>query len=131
MQSKFQQIIAYFIGLYTGGEYSVINAFDNQQEIDLNGVIAVKISNYENLHHGNSKDCRITVNISGQFLTNEDVNQSKIITMFSYIESKAVISSIKAGITQCVGVVLQSGNIQSDGEVNLCSYNIDLYFSID
>lgn len=66
--STIQEIINAIIAIF-GTEYKVINAYDNDDEIDLNGVITVNAGQYQCLHHGDSQDYQLTITVSGQFLT--------------------------------------------------------------
>ena len=53
-----------------GNRYQVINSWDNDNETNLNGCIAVGISGVEYLNHGgNTKDKKITIIVVGQILT--------------------------------------------------------------
>lgn len=126
-----QQIINYFVNLCSDGNYKVINSYNNTEQIDLNGVIAVSLSNMQVLHNGNSDDYKITVNISGQFLIAEDITQSKTYQMFDYIISKLDQDAIKANFSDMAGLLKNGGSVSSDGEYNTCGYSIDLYFCKD
>lgn len=124
-------IVNFFVNLYTGEDYRVINSFNNEEQIDLNGVIAVSAGNIEHLNHGDCNDYRITITISGQFNIAQDVNQSKTYKMLEYIISKLDIDTIKAGFFDLAGAVKIGGGVSSDGQVNNCNYSIDLYFCKD
>lgn len=126
-----QQIINYFVNLCSDGNYKVINSYNNADEIDLNGVIAVSLSNMQVLHNGDSDDYKITVTISGQFLIAEDITQSKTYQMFDYIISKLDEDSIKANFSDMAGLLKNGGSVSSDGQYNTCGYSIDLYFCKD
>ena len=52
-----------------GDRYTTINSYNNTDEIDPAGTIAAVVADVENLHHGNSRDCRISININGQVYT--------------------------------------------------------------
>ena len=114
-----------------GSEYKVINAYDNTDNIDLNGVISVQASNLEFLHHGDADDYRLTLIVSGQFLTAEDVNQDKISQMFDYILNTLDEQTIKNTIEDCAGVLINTGTLNSDGEANTCNLSMDLYMCKD
>lgn len=124
-------IISFFVNLYSDGDYKVINSFNNEEQIDLNGVIAVSAGNIEHLNHGDCNDYKITIIISGQFNIAQDVNQSKTYKMLEYIISKLDIDTIKAGFFDLAGVVKIGGGVSSDGQVNNCNYSIDLYYCKD
>lgn len=126
-----QQIITYFVNLYSDGNYKVINSYNNADEIDLNGVIAVSLSNMQILHNGDSDDYKITVNISGQFLIAQDITQSKTYQMFDYIISKLDEDAIKANFSDMAGLLKNGGSVSSDGQYNTCGYSLDLYFCKD
>ncbi len=129
--STVSDIINYFVNLYSDGEYKVINSYNNTQQIDLNGVIAVSVSNIEHLHHGDVDDYKITVNITGQFLIAEDINQSKTYRMFDYIMDKLNANAIKDNFSDLAGIVKNGGNVNSDGQYNTCGYTLDMYFCKD
>lgn len=129
--TQIQDVINFFVNLCSDGNYKVINSYNNAQEIDLNGVIAVSVNNIQHLHNGDSDDYKLTVNISGQFLIAEDINQSKTYQMFDYILSKLNESTIKAGFEDLAGLVKQGGTVSSDGQYNTCGYSLDLYFCKD
>lgn len=129
--STIQDIIALFVELYQSGDYKIINAYNNEQEIDLNGVISIGVANYQHLNNGTSNDYRITINIGGQFLTAQDVSQSKTYTMFDFIISRLDVNTIINGLSDCAGAVKNGGGVQSDGQINTCNYSIDLYMCKD
>jgi hypothetical protein len=60
--------IYYEIKNMLGDEYTIINSYDGTADIDLSGVIAINITERENLFHGTEKDYKFTVVISGQTL---------------------------------------------------------------
>ena len=128
--STIQEIINAIIAIF-GTEYKVINAYDNDDEIDLNGVITVNAGQYQCLHHGDSQDYQLTITVSGQFLTAQDVNQAKINAMFDYIRASVDVSAIIESIDDCAGIVIGNGGIQSDGESNNCFLNFDLFICQD
>lgn len=124
------QIIAKMIELL-GQRYQVINAYNNSEQINLDGVIAVTVSAVESLNHGTSKDSKFTLNISGQTLTDQDINQSRINQMFDYVFDTLKAETIKENINNCAGVLLNIGNITSDGQANTFQFQIDLFICID
>ena len=129
--TKTEDVINFFVQMFSAGEYKVINAYNNEEQIDLNGVLAISISNYQHLHHGDSNDYKITINISGQFLTAQDVSQSKTYKMFDFILDTIDDTTILGGFDDLAGIVKNGGGIDSDGEVNTCNYSIDMYFCRD
>lgn len=112
-------------------KYTVITSFDAESEIDLNGVLAVNVTDFQLQHNGNTKDCKYTVTINGQFLTEQDKNRQKINEMFDYVFQIVDADKIKQEFENCAGVVLSGGSIVSDGETNNFSFSMDLYFCID
>lgn len=126
-----QDIIDYFVNLYSDGQYKVINLANNEQQIDLNGVIGVTVTNIQHLNTGNADDYKATVVISGQYLSAQDVNQHLIYTMFDYIDSCLDDETILNGISNLAGIVKNGGSISSDEETNNCSYSLDLFICKD
>lgn len=114
-----------------GDEYEVINAWNETEQINLNGVLAVTISNIELLNHGNTKDNKTTLNISGQYLTSEDVNQVKINTMYDYVFQTIDKETLVNQLDDVAGVIIKGGTISSDGETNNFTFVIQLYRCID
>lgn len=113
-----------------GGKYKVIKSFEADQELDLNGVFAVNITNIQHLHHGNTKDRKYSVSINGQTITEQDKDRKNINDMFDYISGLNFQSLVNL-LDDCAGVVTNSGTITSDGETNNFSYEIDLYICED
>lgn len=113
-----------------GGKYKVIKSFEADQELDLNGVFAVNITNVQYLHHGNTKDRKYSVAINGQTMTEQDKDRKNINDMFDYISGLNFQSLVNL-LDDCAGVVTNSGTITSDGETNNFSYEIDLYICED
>lgn len=127
----FEQIYIKMID-YLQGDYTVIKSFDAESQIDLNGVIAVTLENAENLHHGNIKDYKVSMLINGQTFTQDDKDKGKILQMFDYVFDKLHPTRLKATIgSDCAGVLINTGNLQSDGETNNFSFQIDLFISVD
>lgn len=127
----FEQIYIKMIE-YLQGDYTVIKSFDAQEEIDLNGVIAVTLDNIENLQHGNIKDYKISMLINAQTFTQQDKDKGVILQMFDYVFEKLNPAEIKNEIgSDCAGVLINTGNLQSDGETNNFSFQVDLFISID
>lgn len=114
-----------------GNQYTVIKSFDAEQQIDLNGVLAVNVNDYQNLKHGTTKDCRYSISINGQTLTEQDKQRTIINTMFDYVLNTISVEDIKDSIANCVGVVINNGTITSDGQTNNFSVVIDLFMCID
>lgn len=114
-----------------GSEYKVINTYNNTQPVNVDGVIAVTISNYESLNHGNSKDCKLTVSVSGQTLTDQDLTQARINQMWDYVLQSLDVDLIRSNLENCAGVIINSGAIQSDGESNNFTIAIQLFLCID
>lgn len=126
------EIINYFITLFTSqnyNPYTIINAYDNTDDLDLNGVISIGLGKREILHNGNSKDYKQTIIITGCYLTSEDVNQAKITAMYDYIIG--VIEGGTITLDDMAGCLLKGGQIGSDGEINTCTYELQLYMCKD
>lgn len=113
-----------------GTQYKVIKSFDAEEEIDLNGVLAVNINDVENLHHGTTKDSRYAITINGQTLTEQDKDRSKINEMFDYVSAVDFQQLIEM-LDGCAGIVINNSTITSDGETNNFSYSFDLYICKD
>lgn len=105
----------------------VIASYDAEEQQDLNGVIALDISEIENLNHGGVNDYRISVNIKGQTLADEDKSKSKIMSMFNKCSAILQGTSTTAQITNCAGALFQGGNLESDGDTNNFSLHVDLF----
>ena len=114
-----------------GNEYQVINGFNQQDEIDLNGTLAVVINNVECLNHTGVHDKIISFNVNGLFLTAEDLNQQKIQTMANYVENTLQNIDFKEVIDNCAGFVLKNYTISSDGETNNLTCTFDLVICED
>lgn len=114
-----------------GDRYKVINSYNNEQEIVLNGVVAVTATNLDRLHHGSTKDSKITIQISGQTLTDQDVTQKEINKMFAYIDSLINLDTIKQTVQGCAGVLYNTAQITSDGETNNFVIQLDLFVCVD
>lgn len=116
---------------YMSGEYTVIKSFDAEQDIDLNGVIAINLNTIENSHNGNLKDFRLNVTINGQTFTEEDKDKAKIIRMFDYVFDKVTPAVMIQHVPSCVGIVPNNGGLQSDGDTNNFTFSVDLFISPD
>ena len=127
---KVNQILDVFIGLL-GNEYKVINSFNNEQEISLDGVLAVNFAGKQILHNGQSKDYKAKIKINGMTLISEDLTQQRINEMFDYVFDKLDRNQIKSNIENCAGVLINGGSIESDGESNNFSVQFDLYICQD
>lgn len=114
---------------YLQGEYTVIKSYDAEQNIDLDGVIAVNLNTIQNAHNGDLKDFRLNVTINGQTFTEQDKDKSKIISMFDYVFDKVTPTVMIQHIPYCVGIVPNNGGLQSDGETNNFTFSIDLFIS--
>lgn len=114
-----------------GNEYTVINGYNQEDEIDLNGALAVVISNVEILPHSGVHDKIITVNVNGSFLTAEDLTQQKIQEMADYVSNKMETTDFREVVENCVGFVLKNYTINSDGETNNLTYTVDFVICED
>ena len=124
------QIIQAFIDLL-GEEYMVINKYNNQDQISLDGVLAVAIDKIQLLHHGNTKDNKTTVGITGHTFTAQDLSQQRINEMFNYVFELLDVDTIVNAIDDCAGAVINGGEISSDGDQNMFTIEVDLYRCID
>ena len=122
----YQNIVEYFKGRYT-----VIKSYDAESEIDLDGVIAITLDNIENKHNGNIKDLKVSIAVNGQTYTEQDKDKSVILQMFDYVFDKMDQDKIKRISSDIVGVLINSGTLQSDGETNNFSFQIQLFISKD
>lgn len=110
-----------------GGEFKVINSFDNSsEEIAPDGVIAVGLQNIEKFEHPGCEDFKFVFSISGQTLTDEDLNQNRINQMFYFVLSKN-FEKLKE-IEGVVGVMPQGGGVTSTGETNNFSFSLEVVF---
>lgn len=114
-----------------GNEYKVINSFDESEEIELNGVIAVNIANKTPLNHGTAKDFSLTINVSGQYFTDQDLQQKKIQKMFNYAYDKLDAINFSEYYEDCAGGSILQGDIISDGETNNFTISFELYICKD
>lgn len=106
-----------------GNEYTIIKSFDAQENLDLNGVIAINISNFQRLQHGTENDYKIRVNLNGMTLADEDKDKSLINAMFNY----AMYKFQDITFDNLAGKVLANSNLQSDGTANTFSVSVDLF----
>ena len=125
-----QDIIDVFIGLL-GNEYKVINSFNNEEQISLDGVLAVNYANKQVLHNGQSRDYKAKIKINGMTLINEDLTQQRINAMFDYVFDRLDRDQIKSNIENCAGVLIIGGAIESDGESNNFSIEVQLFICED
>lgn len=126
----FEQIYNQMVS-FLGDRYTVIKSYDADEDIDLNGVIAITLDSIQNLHHGNINDLKISISINAQTYTQDDKDKSKILQMFDYVFEKVQPNSLKNQIDYCAGVVLNLGQLQSDGQTNNFSFQVDLFISKD
>ena len=110
-----------------GDRYNVIDIFDGSEDIDLSGVIAVNITDRENLYHGQEKDFKFSVTISGQTLADEDKDKSIIQQMLGYVISTLDTDLLRDSIANCAGVLLNGATSQSDGDTNNFEINLEFY----
>lgn len=125
-----QDIIDVFIDLL-GNQYKVINSFNNEEQISLDGVLAVNYANKQVLHNGETKDYKAKIKINGMTLISEDLTQQRINEMFDYAFDRLDRDQIKSNIENCAGVLINGGAIESDGESNNFSIQVDLYICED
>lgn len=125
-----KDIIDVFIDLLQG-EYKVINSFNNEQEISLDGVLAVNYAEKQVLHNGETMDYKATIKINGMTLISQDLTQQRINQMFDYAFDKLDRNQIKSNIENCAGVLINGGAIESDGESNNFSIEVQLFICED
>lgn len=125
-----QDIIDVFIDLL-GNEYKVINSFNNEQEISLDGVLAVNFAGKQILHNGETMDYKARIKINGLTLISQDLTQQRINQMFDYAFDKLDRNQIRENIENCAGVIIIGGAIQSDGESNNFSIQVQLFICED
>lgn len=109
-----------------GEKYKIINSFDNSEEINPDGVIAVGLQNCEKFDHPGCEDFKFSFSISGQTLTDEDLNQNRINQMFYFVLSKN-FEELKE-IEGVVGVMPQGGGVTSNGETNNFNFSLEVIF---
>lgn len=121
------QIIFQILIALLGDRYSVIKSFDAESQIDLDGVLAVNITDVQPLYHGEYIDYRYGVTINAQTLTEEDKDRSKINAMFDYCNQAITAQGIKSALPSCAGVLKGDASITSDGETNNFSLRLNLF----
>lgn len=128
---KVKDVIEQVIGLFQAGDYPVICAYDANDEVDANGVIAVTCKDFENLFHGDLHDYKYNIVIAGQTLADQDKTRSEILQMLEYVMETLENTDFKEAITNCAGGVIKQGQIQSDGNENIFNVELTLYICED
>ena len=108
------------------GLYKVITAFDASEEKGLNGVVAVQITNVENLNHGAEHDYKYTANISGQTLADEDRDKSKIQAINQSVLS-IIGNTANIELPNLAGALFRGGTIEDDGDTRNFSYEMEFF----
>ena len=122
----FEQIYATLLNFFSG-KYTIIKSYDEEEQINLNGVIAITLDRLQNVHNGNLQDFKLSVSINGQTFVEQDKSKEIILQMFDYVLSKLNPKQIQTAVEDCVGVLTNTGQLTSDGETNNFSYSLDLY----
>lgn len=133
---KLSEIIATIVNYINSNKpsdlnFTVINSWNNENELDENGTIAVAITNKEILHHGNSNDYSANLVISGQTLTSEDVNQQYIMRLSDFAEQLITVEWLTENIQNCAGALKNNVDFNNDGEANTFSIGFTLYICED
>lgn len=114
-----------------GDEYKVINTYNNSEQINLNGVIAITITNQQILNNGNSKDNKTTLVISGQTFIDQDITQQKINNMYDYSMNLLNTKWFTDNLDNVAGAIINNGTITSDGQTNNFSLVVQLFICVD
>lgn len=114
-----------------GTKYTVINAWNQSEQIDLNGVIAINAGSKTPLNHGNSKDFSVTINVAGQILCQDDITQQKTNEMFSFVFDTIENTNFTEVFEDCAGSAILSSELIPDGETNTFTVTFELYFCKD
>lgn len=112
---------------YFSGKYTIIKSFD-AEEMDLDGVIAVNMNEFE-IVNNNISDWKCYVNINAQTFVDTDPDKTRIFEMFYFVFSKLDDDAIKNLDDNIVGVVKDTGSLTSDGETNNFSVKLELFLS--
>lgn len=119
--------IYYEIKNMLGDEYTIINSYDGTADIDLSGVIAINITDRENLFHGMEKDYKFNVVISGQTLAEEDKDKNIIQEMLNYVMITLDTDILRDNIQNCAGIIMSGSSLESDGDTNNFQIQLELY----
>lgn len=126
-----QDKITGFFQEFLGNTYPVIAWYDESEDVDPEGVIAINVNRIENMQHCvNCQDYKISININGQTLVDSDKNKAKINAIHYFIMNKLAglrVDTISNSIDDVVGVVIGESNLLSDGDTNNIECNIDIY----
>lgn len=123
-----ETLINFYINtLESETNFKVIKAYDTEQEISLNGVLAVNCTDIQPALNGTdaSLDRIYTITISGQTLFSEDATRSKIMEIADEV-SRIDFTKIK-DIEGVYGSVSGSMDISTDEESNTFVFNISVY----
>lgn len=115
---------------FLGDKYKVLIAYDANQQISLDGVIAININSIQYLHHGNTKDRKMIIAVNGQTLTDDDKDRKIINQMCEYAINRLQLADYSQ-IEYCVGHLINACSIISDGQSNNFSIDIELFISED
>ena len=112
---------------YLGNKYTVIKSYDISQDVDLDGVLAVSIDSFQDMHHTGMKDYKIQISINGQTFMENDKDKSMILQMMDFVDEK--ITNCNGVFTDVVGVVKTGGAIRSEEQTHHFSYGFTLFTS--
>ena len=115
-----------FSDLFTG--YKTVKTFTDENINECQ--IAVNIDSKENLHHGQYKDYRLNVTISGQTYVENDPEKEQFNVLAGYIGKKLEsisIDDVNIYITNAVGYLLDDCMVQDDGFTHVIRYHLRLF----
>lgn len=112
---------------YLGNKYTVIKSYDITEEIDLDGVLAVNIDSFQDMHHTGMKDYKIEISINGQTFMENDKDKSIILQMLDFVDEK--ITDCNGVLTDVVGVVKGGASVRSEQQTHHFTYGFTLFTS--
>lgn len=126
-----QEKITGFFQTYLGTKYKVIAWYDESEEVEPEGEIAINVHSIDNMQHCiNCQDYKISVSVNGQTITEEDKNKAKINAMFCFVQNKLLaltVDTMSNNIDNVVGIVLGEINHVSDGDTNNFECSLEIY----
>ena len=135
-EQRIIEVLKTLLERYANNTFKVITAFNAEEQTDLNGVVALSISNIENLHHGDKLDFKYTVQISGQTLADQDRIRAKINMInqrvLQVISNTASIEMFKDengdyALPECAAVLFNGGSMSDDGDTRNFSYELQFF----
>ena len=109
-----------------GTKYTIINAYNGEEVVNPDGVIAVQMTNCEIIHNGPYQDKKYTFTISGQTITDEDINQKRIVEMFEFVENKDFNALME--MDGVAGFIYDSSDMSSNGETNNFTFTFSVFY---